>query len=64
MNIDNRRLREIQRDPVFYHKRLKEAETISDSLIYQGKIEILEKEEKEILARYDVITWPITHTKK
>lgn len=56
MNIDNRRLREIQRDLVFYNKRLKEAETISDSLIYQGKIEILEKEEKEILKRYDVIT--------
>ena len=55
MNIDNRRLREIQRDLVFYHKRLKEAETISDSLIYQGKIEILEKEEKDILKRYDVI---------
>ena len=56
MNIDNRRLREIQRDLVFYHKRLKEAETISDSLIYQGKIEILEKEEQDILKRYDVIT--------
>ena len=37
-------------------KRLKEAETISDSLIYQGKIEILEKEEQDILKRYDVIT--------
>ena len=55
MNIDNRRLREIQRDLVFYHKRLKEAETISDSLIYQGKIEILEKEETEILKRCDVL---------
>ena len=55
MNIDNRRLREIQRDLVFYHKRLKEAETISDSLIFQGKIETLEKEEADILARYDVI---------
>ena len=55
MNIDNRRLREIQRDLVFYHKRLDEAETKSESLIYQGKIDILEKEEQDILARYDVI---------
>lgn len=56
MNIDNRRLREIQRDLVFYHKRLDEAETKSESVIYQGKIDILEKEEQDILARYDVIT--------
>ena len=56
MNLSNRRLQEVQRELIFYHKRLKEAETISDSLIYQGKIEILEKEEKDILKRYDVIT--------
>ena len=56
LNIDNRRLREIQRELVFYHKRLDEAETKSESLIYQGKIDILEKEEQDILARYDVIT--------
>jgi hypothetical protein len=55
MNIDNRRLREIQRDLIFYHKRLEEADTISDSLIYQGKSESLEREEKDILQRYDVI---------
>lgn len=55
MNIDNCRLREVQSELIFYHKRLKEAETISESLIYQGKIEILEKEEKDILKRYDVI---------
>jgi hypothetical protein len=56
MNLSNRRLREVQSELIFYHKRLKEAETISESLIYQGKIEILEKEEKDILKRYDVIT--------
>ena len=56
LNIDNRRLREIQKDLIFYHKRLDEAETRSDRLIYQGKIDILEKEEQEILARYEVIT--------
>lgn len=56
LNIDNRRLQEVQKELIFYHKRLDEAETISESLIYQGKIEILEREEREILARYDVIT--------
>ena len=56
MNIDNRRLQEVQKELIFYRNRLKEAETISDSLIYQGKIEILEKEEQDILKRYDVIT--------
>ena len=55
MNIDNRRLREIQTELKFYHQRLNEAETISDSLIYQGKIESLEREEKDIVKRYDVI---------
>ena len=55
LNIDNRRLREIQSELIFYHKRLDEAETRSDSLMYQGKIDILEKEEQDILARYDVI---------
>ena len=59
MNIDNRRLREIQTELKFYHKQLNEAETISDSLIYQGKIESLEREEKDILQRYDVIIWTI-----
>jgi hypothetical protein len=55
MNIDNRRLREIQREKMVYQDRLEKSETISDSLIYQGKIEALEREEKDILARYDVI---------
>ena len=53
MNIDNRRLREIQRQIKAY-KTLLEFSDISESLIYQGKIESLEREEKEILARYDV----------
>ena len=55
MNIDNRRLMEVQKELIFYRNRLKEADTVSDSLIYQGKIESLEKEEQDILARYDVI---------
>ena len=56
MNIDNRRLREVQLELKAYHELLENADTISDSLIYQGKIEALEKEEANILARYDVIT--------
>ena len=55
MNIDNRRLREIQREKVVYQDRLNKSESISDCLIYQGKLESLEKEEQDILARYDVI---------
>ena len=55
MNLSNRRLQEIQKELIFYRNRLKEADTISDSLIYQGKIDILEKEEQDILNRYDVI---------
>ena len=57
MNIDNRRLKEVQREIKAYYTLLSESESISDCLIYQGKIESLEKEEREILARYDVITW-------
>ena len=55
MNIDNRRLREIRLEKQVYKDQLEKSETISDPLIYQGKIEALEREEKEILARYDVI---------
>jgi hypothetical protein len=35
---------------------------MSDCLTYGGKLEILEKEEQEILARYDVIIWAYTLT--
>lgn len=57
MNIDNRRLREIQREIKAYNTLLEcEDANINERLIYQGKIEALEREEKEILARYDVIT--------
>lgn len=55
MNIDNRRLKEVQAEIKAYHKLLNEADSINDCLIYQGKIEALEKEEANILARYDVI---------
>ena len=54
MNIDNRRLKEIQRQLKAYHTLL-EFSDISESLMYQSKIEELEKEEKEILKRCDVL---------
>ena len=38
-----------------YQKLLNESDKISDCLVYQGKIECLENEEKNILKRYDVI---------
>ena len=54
MNIDNRRLREIQREKRVYEDLLDKSETINDCLIYQGKIDCLAREEKEILERCDV----------
>ena len=56
MIIHNRRLREIQKEKENYKDLLDNASKISDALIYQGKLESLEREEKKILARYDVIT--------
>ena len=56
MNIDNRRLREVQQQIKAYHTLMDCSDAdISERLIYQGKIEALEKEEREILERYDVI---------
>ena len=56
MNIDNRRLSEIRREKTIYQRLLNESDKISDCLIYQGKLDSLNREEKQILARYDVIT--------
>ena len=55
MNLDNRRLKEVQKELVAYRQLLNDTDSIGDSLIYQGKIEALEKEEKQILQRYDAI---------
>lgn len=55
MNLDNRRLREIQREKKAYQKLLDETTKISDRLIYQGKLESLNREEKNIQKRYDAI---------
>ena len=54
MNIDNRRLREVQQQIQAYNVLIECSESIEDSLIYQGKLESLEREEREILERYDV----------
>ena len=55
MNLDNRRLKEIQSEKLVWQDQLDKADTISDCLTFRGKIEILENEEKEILKRNDVI---------
>ena len=54
MNLENRRLQEIQQEKLFWQDHLSKCDTISDCLAFQGKIDILEKEEKEILKRCDV----------
>jgi len=55
MNIDNRRLREIRMEKRVYTNQLNKAQTPHDRQIYQGKIASLNREEKQILKRYDVI---------
>ena len=55
MNLENRRLREIQKEKQFFRTMLDNSESISDCLTYQGKLELLDKEEKDILERNDVI---------
>jgi hypothetical protein len=54
MNINNRRLKEIQNEKHFFKQLLDKSETISDCLAYQGKLDILENEEKEILRKQGV----------
>jgi len=55
MNLDNRRLLEIQKEKKLFKVLLDESESVSDCLTYQGKLDLLEKEEKDILERCDVI---------
>ena len=55
MNLDNRRLTEIQKEKKLFKSLLDNADTISDCLTYKGKLDLLESEEKEILSRCDVI---------
>ena len=55
MNLDNRRLREIQLEKKVYEDQLRKARTPHDRQIYTGKIGCLETEEKQILKRNDVV---------
>ena len=55
MNVDNRRLREIQSEKKAYQKLLDESTKGSDCLIFKGKLESLNREEKSILKRYDAL---------
>ena len=55
MNKDNQRLLEIKQYKNAYYKLMDKAETLTDILEYQSKIDELETEEKEILERFDVI---------
>ena len=54
MNLDNRRLMEIQKEKRLFQALLNNADNISDCLTYKGKLDILNTEEKEILERCDV----------
>ena len=55
MNVDNNRLKDIQVFKAAYYKELEKADTISDCLMLEHKINELEAEELEILKRFDVI---------
>ena len=54
MNLDNRRLTEIQKEKRLFTVLLENSDSKTDCLTYQGKLDILEKEERDILARCDV----------
>ena len=51
LNIDNRRLRQIQREKRMYQGLRDKSTKENDRQIYQGKLECIEKEEREILRR-------------
>lgn len=55
MNLDNRRLRELQQEIKLYHSLLNNTEKEADKLIYKGKLESLEREENKILERNNAI---------
>ena len=54
MNLDNRRLKEIQECKIGYQNLMDKSETLGDIFDYQKKIDELTIEEKEILERSDV----------
>lgn len=64
MNLDNRRLKEIQSEIKAYTELYNQSTKETDKQIYKGKLECLEEEEKNILKRYDVIIWVPIHINK
>ena len=64
MNIDNRRLKEIQSEIKAYTELYNQSQKEADKRLYKGKLECLEREEAKILARYDVIIWVHIHLLK
>jgi len=54
MNLDNRRLKEIQQEKIVWQDQLNKCESRSECFAFQGKLDLLEQEEKEILKRSDV----------
>ena len=56
MNLDNKRLKEIQTFKAFYHAKLDEAETELETDLLNIQLSKLDDEEKQILERCDVIT--------
>ena len=56
MNLDNRRLKEIQQYKLFYQRRLEEEDnTELEEDLLRMKFKALEAEEKEILKRCDAL---------
>lgn len=55
MNLNNRRLRELQQEIKLYHSLLNGTDKESDKLIYKGKLESLEREEKGILKKENAL---------
>ncbi|MBP5421604.1 MAG: hypothetical protein J6Y78_04075 [Paludibacteraceae bacterium] len=54
MNLDNRRLKEIQQYKKAYQDLMDKSLSITDIFDYEEKLQELQEEEKEILARCDV----------
>ena len=55
MNLDEKRLKEIQGEKRSYHALLKQAESISECITYKARIDELDKEEIDILKRCDAL---------
>ena len=55
MNLDNRRLKEIQAEKLVWQDQLNKTTSVGEIATFKGKIECLEREEQQILKRCDVI---------